>query len=189
MNEVWKDIEGYEGLYQVSSEGRVRSCARKYLAGNHHRSVKDRILKLHVNTNGYIHISLRKEKGPMFFRVHRLVATAFIPNPYNKGDVNHKDGVRSNNKATNLEWATRSENLLHKHRILGRPGAQTGKTNTCRSIPVVKLDRTTNEVLDKYPSCSEAARSMGLDVSCGRNIYSVIVNKQVTAYGFKWRLA
>ena len=102
--EQWKDIKGYEGLYQVSNYGRVK---RKYNNG------KIRILKPISTNNGYLRVSLSKNSVNNTYFVHRLVAQAFILNPENKPEVNHIDGDKTNNKIENLEWCTRSENIQH----------------------------------------------------------------------------
>ena len=99
--EIWKDIEDYNGLYQISSFGRVKST--RY----------NRYLKLIFNKKGYARIHLNKKGKLKSFRVHRLVASAFIPNPDNKPQVNHKDGNKTNNCIDNLEWVTNEENYCH----------------------------------------------------------------------------
>lgn len=99
--EIWKDIIGFESLYEVSNYGQIRNV--KTL----------RILKFHLETKGYLGISLRKNNKSKRFAVHRLVAIAFIPNPENKPEVNHKDGDKQNNRVDNLEWATAKENTNH----------------------------------------------------------------------------
>jgi hypothetical protein len=102
--EEWRDIPGFEGLYQASSLGRVKSLQRKH----------ELIMRLQTVRNGYIVVSLRIAAGTKkLLRVHRLVAQTFIPNKENKPEVNHKDGNKENNIAQNLEWVTSSEN--HKH--------------------------------------------------------------------------
>lgn len=99
--EIWKDIEGYEGLYQVSNMGRVKSFLQR-------SSGKIRLLKLH--NRGYNSVSLKKAGKPKWFFVHRLVATAFIPNPEHKREVNHINGNKTDNRVCNLEWVSSSEN-------------------------------------------------------------------------------
>lgn len=101
MEELWKNIKGYEGLYQISSLGRVKSF------------YKNKILKPRVKENNYLIVSLYKEGKDKKFYIHRLVAEAFIPNTDNKEYVNHKDFNKSNNSVENLEWVTRSENFRH----------------------------------------------------------------------------
>ena len=112
--EIWKDIEGYVGLYQVSNLGRVRSLDRTivYKEGKKH-FYKGQILKQCRNKKGYLRVPLSTNDMRKTVIVHRLVATAFIPNPLSLPQVNHKDGNKANNSALNLEWVTGSENTQH----------------------------------------------------------------------------
>lgn len=105
MEEIWKDIKGYEGDYQISNLGRVKS--RKEQFGN---VPKEIILKPVLTVWGYTRVGLRKNKKAKNYFIHRLVAEAFVPNPYNKIYVNHIDSNKLNNAATNLEWVTAKEN-------------------------------------------------------------------------------
>ena len=124
--EQWRDIAGYEGLYQVSNIGRVRSLDREINHPNNgqiNRIVKrGRIIKVRQNKyrNGYVEVTLTNSNGkPNTHRVHRFVALAFIPNLNGKPEVNHIDGNTENNTVENLEWVTRSENLRHAFNVLG----------------------------------------------------------------------
>lgn len=103
MKEIWHDIEGFDGKYQVSNLGRVRSFAYK----------NERILSLQKLSGGYFGVCLSKENKRHTYLIHRLVASAFIPNPQNKKEVNHKNGKKSDNMVDNLEWATPKENMQH----------------------------------------------------------------------------
>ena len=103
MHELWKDIDGFEGKYQVSTWGRVRSLCNN----------KVRILKPYKNEKGYLKVQLCLNGKSKKFRVNRLVATAFIPNLYDLPQVNHKDGNKLNNSYTNLEWTTDEINKKH----------------------------------------------------------------------------
>lgn len=123
--EMWKDIEGFEGLYQVSNLGRVKSLSRK--CGTCYK--KESIRKLSNSKDGYLKIRLVGKGKDITTRVHRLVATAFIPNLNNKDTVNHIDGNKHNNAVSNLEWATRTEQLKHAYR-LGLKKSNTGEYNT-----------------------------------------------------------
>ena len=113
MNEIWKDVVGWEGLYEVSDLGRVRSVDR-YLG--HPSSPNGAFRKgkiLTPKSKRYADIHLWRNRKYVSTHVHRLVAIAFIPNPENKAEVNHKDGNKLNNHVNNLEWVTRSENQKH----------------------------------------------------------------------------
>lgn len=126
MNEIFKDLKDYEGLYQVSNCGRVLSLAKGDGNGN-----KDRILKQAPNVckhGTYYYVSPSKNGKARSQQVHRLVAQAFLPNPENKPHVNHIDNDPSNNHVDNLEWCTHSENMLHAHRQ-GRLDATIAKAN------------------------------------------------------------
>ena len=112
--EIWKDIQGFEGLYQVSDHGRVKALERPINHTFGGKSIlKERILKLNTHSEGYKCISLRKNGILKTFKVHRLVSIAFIPNPENKCSVNHINGIKSDNIVKNLEWCTRKENMVH----------------------------------------------------------------------------
>jgi hypothetical protein len=111
-NEAWKDIAGYEGFYQVSNIGRVKTTERTDSLG---RKVSENIKKPNLNINGYYQVTLYKNGHRKSCYIHRLVATAFIPNNDNALQVNHIDGVKTNNSARNLEWTTPSENSQHAY--------------------------------------------------------------------------
>lgn len=114
MEEMWKDIPGYEGFYQASSLGQVRSIDRERVdkLGRKFR-VKGKIRKLATSEDGYLEVDLNCNGVVKYVRVHRLVALTFIANPENKPEVNHKDGNKKNNNIHNLEWATTAENIRH----------------------------------------------------------------------------
>lgn len=112
--EIWKDVDGYEGIYQVSNKGRIKSLDRCFIRkdGKPIR-LKGQILRGHHDTKGYIQIELKCRGKRDLRALHRLVALAFIPNPYNKPQLNHKDGNKENNCTENLEWCTCQENIRH----------------------------------------------------------------------------
>lgn len=114
MEEIWKDIEGFEGLYQVSSYGRIKSLSRSINSRNNKpRISKDKILKPITLNNGYQSIFLGRKYPKL---IHRLVAKAFLKNE--KETVNHKNGIKSDNRVENLEWATHTENMRHAFKNL-----------------------------------------------------------------------
>lgn len=110
--EIWKPIPGYEGYYEASTEGRIRSVDRDVNHGNYTYTRKGR-LRIPFDNQGYDNLTLNKDKVGTTFPVHRLIAMTFISNPENKPCVNHIDGNKRNNCVENLEWATYSENSLH----------------------------------------------------------------------------
>lgn len=114
--EIWKDIIGYEGLYQVSNFGRVKSMHK----------AKHIIVKISKNNNGYMCFNLNKNNRHKHARLHRIIAQAFIPNPENKSQVNHIDGDKLNNSIDNLEWVNNRENLTHFKSKINKSSKYTG---------------------------------------------------------------
>ena len=142
MFEIWKDIEGYEGLYQVSNMGSVKTLRRIVAhSTGHNKILNEKVLKGGIYPNGYKFVCLRKENTNKNIMIHRLVAQAFIPNPNNKPQVNHKDGNKLNNCVSNLEWCTPSENLKHAIDI----GLVE---NQCRIMRKVKVITPCNKVIE-----------------------------------------
>ena len=172
QDEVWKDIPDYEGLYQVSNLGRVKSL-NKY----HHK--KEQILKNRITKDGYYETVLCKKGKMSFFRTHRLVAIAFIPNLLNKPQINHKDGNKLNNNVKNLEWCTLQENKEHAIKM----GLQDfwGKKNP-KAKAVNQYDKNGN-FIKRYDTLRQAMYETGVL----ENKISMVCNKhQKTAGGYKW---
>lgn len=161
MEEIWRDIEGYEGLYQVSDLGRVKSL------------YTNRILKGSKDAKGYLIVKLCKNSIKSNKTIHRLVAQAFIPNPENKPQVNHIDENKTNNMVSNLNWMTSKENNNH--------GTRTQRI----SKPIKAIDIATSEY-NIYCSIRECARQLGLNPS---HITSVLKGryKQTGGYTFKYK--
>jgi len=116
--EMWKDVISYEGLYEVSSFGRVKSIRRRSLKDG--RQVHERILKPGAGNRNYKVVCLSKNGISRTITIHRLVATSFIPDKEIETQVNHKDGNKFNNYLENLEWCTRKENMIHAKKVLKR---------------------------------------------------------------------
>jgi len=115
--EIWKDIEGFEGYYQISSLGRVKSLSRLVCRGYVYYMCKDKIRKIKVNRIGYIRVTLWLENKSKSFLIHRLVALNFIDNPNKKSEVNHIDSIKFNNNLKNLEWVSSLENKSHRKKF------------------------------------------------------------------------
>jgi hypothetical protein len=157
--EVWLPIEGYENLYEVSSAGRVRSLNRK--------TTKGKILQP-VMSPLYYRVTLSKDNVPHGVSVHRLVATAFLPNPEGKRNVNHLDGNKINNAVNNLEWATHKENENHSFKVLGKKtwNKDTAKIETinCQRCGVVVTDLAWKNRKFCSKSCgARYVRTKGID--------------------------
>lgn len=113
---MWHDIPGYEGIYQITMSGDIRSLDRVILCKNgRFKPIKGRVIPPKRKANGYLFIQLYNEGASKNFYIHRLVATTFITNPSKMSDVNHKDGNKENNKVENLEWVSHSYNLKHAY--------------------------------------------------------------------------
>jgi hypothetical protein len=168
--EIWKPITDFSN-YEVSTFGNIRNI------------ITNKMLKIGVK-DGYANIALTHNKNKQTFKVHRLVALAFIENPENKSDVNHKDKNKLNNHISNLEWLSRKENNIHRCKDIYI------KTNK----PIYRLDKDTNEILEKFNSIEEAGiwatnNNYTSNSHNGRNnIGKCLYRKSNIAYGFKWEL-
>jgi len=152
--EDWKDIIGYEGLYQVSNMGNVKSLPRLTRALNGAiMPFKGKSLIPQIDKGGYCRVSLRKNSIAILHSVHRLVAMHFLQNPYNFDEVNHKNGIKTDNRATELEWCNRSYNKTHSYRVLGQKkmnGVNSGMAKVTPSdIANMKIDYQTMKSYSK----------------------------------------
>jgi hypothetical protein len=179
--EIWEFIPNYNGRYQVSNFGRVKSL---YANG------KVKIMKQYISV-GYLKIDLYNNWVIKKSFVHRLVAKLFIPNPENKRVVNHKNGITTDNRVTELEWCTDSENSIHSFYYLGRkpskgPTGMTGELSPL-SKRVIQMDKNLN-VIRIHGSVGDAAKYL--------NVWKSRIGKcckdndlKYSAYGFKWKYA
>lgn len=167
--EVWKEIPGYEGYYEVSSHGKVRSCTRTLWNGKGYHKVLGAKKALRKKKNGYFDLDLTKNGIITKFLIHRLVAMVFLPNPYNRPVVNHLDGDPSNNCLSNLEWATYSENTIHAWKTgLSKPNENqkasariTAKLAQAARMKVVVCSETGTE----YKCVRDAAETIKMPMS------------------------
>ena len=176
-DEVWKDIPGYENLYQVSSEGRIRRGER---------------LKIpHKDRGGYLTVWLCKNAAQKNYKVHRLVALAFISNPSGKMTVNHIDGNKQNNRVENLEWATHSENIIHANKMglrtvtdAQRKAASINGKKTCGKNRRKKAVFCAKDGVErKFVSVHEGARFV---CGCASPIVACCKGKKKTYKGYEW---
>ena len=161
MIENWKEIAGYEGLYLVSDQGRVKSMWHD----------KERILKPQDTSRGYFQVALCKDDKVNRLLVHRLVAEAFIKNPNNLDTVNHKDDMKTNNIVSNLEWMSREDNVAYSRPQFSKRGVQM-------------FDKKTGELLTTFPSISEAWRVTRI---AQPSISACCKGKLKSAGGYVWK--
>lgn len=182
--EIWKDVKGYEGYYQVSNTGRVKSLERviilKDRQGNARPSVyKEKLLKQSIekkdryNWKDRYYVRLSKNGRSERCYVHRLVAETFIDNPSNKDQINHKDGNPLNNNVNNLEWSSSKENIAH---AFSNKLIRTEK-------PVIQMDKETLQEIREYRSESDACRALG--VTQGKVLRAM--QRNGTCKGYKWK--
>lgn len=169
MTETWKDIKGYEGLYQISNLGDVK------------RISSGKILKPYSH-NGYIRVALSKDNTPKHMDIHRLIAQAFIPNPENKPEINHKDGNKENNSIQNLEWCTRKENMSHAKKMGLWKMTDNMKKGLDQSKRTYQYDRDYN-FIQSFESADEASRQLHINAG---NLHSCCEGKRKTAGGYIW---
>lgn len=183
--EIWKDIKGYEGFYQISSFGNARSLTRT-VDHNWMRSIELEGQALSPTTTefGYLILGLSKKGKMRTIFVHRLVAMNFISNPDKKRSVNHKDGDKTNNNVDNLEWVTHSENMKHAYANGIRKAPYQGKKGKshCRSKIVIQFSKEGKE-LNRFYGTLEAGRKTGVSA---KSISAVALGKNKTAGGYKW---
>jgi hypothetical protein len=157
--EIFYSIREFEGLYEISNLGNVKSLNRPHSPG-------DTILKPYEDKHGYFIVSFYKNRKLFIKKIHRLVAENIIPNPENKPMVNHIDGNKLNNEVSNLEWCTAQENSIHSTRVLGNlaPNLNKGKfgRESKSSIPIAQINRGDNSLVREWDCAADAARELNI---------------------------
>lgn len=182
--EIWKDIQGYEGLYQVSNYGNVRSLNYRHHGGVHN-------LKQLELPEGYLFVNLYKNKKAKMFYVHRLVGQAFLENPHNYPEINHIDENKKNCKVNNLEWCSSKYNtnysrLKHPERYFTSfNGMRTNKKSKYSNLIVNQINED-GILIKQWNNISEIVRELGYHNTA---ITECCLNKRKRAYGFKWEFA
>lgn len=188
MEEVWKDIEGYEGLYQVSNLGRIKSVKRIVNCKNEAKlSIKEKILIQAKGTRGYKFVRLSKNNKSKTIRVHKIVAKAFIPNKNNGKVINHLDCNVENNCVSNLEWCTQSENVKYSWKLgrceISRKALLENSKNRRKKINQYDLN---GKFIQQYSSMIEASRKFNIKY---QNISDCCRNIIKKSGGYIWRYA
>ena len=185
LHEEWKDIPYSYCLYQISNYGRIRRIEHTRISSRYNkkgRLYKGKILKATTNKQGYANFQLYTADGLIkTFKVHRLVAELFIPNPDNKPQVNHIDGNKLNNKVDNLEWCTNGENGKHAWDC-GLRTRRIGKDNKS-SVSVKQYDLNGN-FIKEWDSIADITRQLGISHSL---ITNTCQGKQKTSHGYIWK--
>lgn len=180
MKEIWKPIKGYEGYYEISSYGRLRSCDRIIVQGKNFLHLKGRFMCPSIcRSTGYYITTLSRNGIKKRKLLHRLIAKAFIPNPDNKPMIDHINGVRTDNGIENLRWCTNRENLTF-------PIASENRIK-CKapiSKKVAQIDRYTQKVIKVFRSTGEVHRQLGFK---SPNISRCCRGEKPTAYNYIWR--
>lgn len=173
MIEEWLPIKGYEGLYEVSNLGRIKSLERKKWNGKSNHIWKEKILKFGTNGANYLAVNLYKNKKRKFITIHKLVATTFIDNPNNYLEINHTDENPKNNAVINLEWCNRKYNCNY--------GTRNQKVIHCKKVYQYDLQ---NNLIKTWSSSKEASDTLNINVD---SIYHNVAGKLKTAGGFVWK--
>lgn len=193
--EIWKDVVGYEGIYEVSNIGKVRSVSRHVTHSDgavQFFEGKERSLRM--NRDGYKYVSLYRNRKEKRIAVHRLVAISFIPNPENKSQVNHIDGDKLNNEFSNLEWVTPKENMKHalKMDLINKNSVKRNKhlakLQKKNRRPVIQKDLKGN-LIKRHESIRDAAEYVKNDRNKTTCIGYACQGKLKTAYGYMWEYA
>jgi len=185
FEEEWKPILGFEGLYEVSDVGRIKSLDRLVVTekrGNY--SIPSSIMTPKKDVQGYLKICLRKDLKSHMFLTHRLVALAFIPNPTKYPQINHINGIKDDNRLENLEWCNNSMNQKHMIEVL-KTHNTAGKINGTapKCIKVDQIDKKTDQIIKTWPSIKEAIKAK----AATKSVWRALKDNSKTCLGSKWR--
>ena len=183
-NEEWKEIPNFSKLYYISNYGRILRIEHTRLSYRYNKSGKlypTKILKASKNKQGYINTQINLNNSFKSFKVHRLVAEAFIPNPENKPQVNHKDGNKLNNRVDNLEWCTNGENGKHAWEN-GLRTKRIGNNNKF-SVKVNQYDLN-NKLIKEWNCINDITRELGISHGL---ITAACQGRQKTSHGYIWK--
>lgn len=189
MEEIWKDVPGYEGLYMVSNLGRIKRLP----LGKQwpYRITHNNIRKLHIK-NGYYQVNLSKNNNVKWYGVHRLVAMAFLPNPNNYPQVNHKDEDRTNNNVENLEWCTQSYNNMwgtarqrqNETRHRNDPNCDVWRKTAQKIAKKVAMCSSDGRIINVFQSMTSAAKETGVAI---QTICKQCSGKSKSRRNYYWR--
>ena len=182
--EIWKDIPTYESIYQCSNFGRVRSSQTFITEKSGKKRIKYEIIRKQVlGKNGYFYVSMIQNKKMKLCSVHRLIALSFLPLIENKNIVNHKNGIKTDNRLGNLEWCNKSENELHAYRVLGKINIPIGSVNLPKRKKVSQYDLNGNYI-NTYDSIKIAA----IETKTNRQKISDVCNgKRFKTNNYIWK--
>lgn len=190
MNEIWKPIKGYEGYYEASNLGNIRSVDRVILSTanilhtEHKQLRRGRVLKQGNGRKGYKIVVLQRDGQKRTMYTHRIIAMTFVENPYNKPCIDHINGVCTDNRAENLRWCTQKENINNPNTVYKNLDTlkQNALTN-CKAKTILQLDKDTLEVIQEILPKSSYFKDMGY---VRAYITSACRNHKKNAYGYKW---
>lgn len=177
MEEVWKDVVGFEGLYKISNNGKIISL-------RYHNRFGINFELTQFNNKGYYRVVLTKNKKSHTYKVHRLVAQAFIPNPNKLPEVNHINGIKNDNRVNNLEWCSHQNNIKHaiKTGLIKTNMEHIKKLGVRNSKIVGQFDK--GKLINKYNSVREASDLTGVYES---GIYRTCQGKYKSCHNFEWK--
>lgn len=194
MEEEWKDIKGYEGKYKISNLGRVKAIERKVRQGKGEYFIKEHELKTWIDSVGYVSVGLTVDSKTKYFRIHRLIAEAFIPNPNNLPVINHLNGNKTDYRIENLEWTNQKQNSIHAVKT-GLKKVTEKQIDAARKNVLLALEKTKKKVkqydlngnyIKTWNSMTEIEKTLKIHY---QGISKCCLGKNKTSYGYIWKYA